>query len=117
MILTPLEYFVKSNIVEHQPGTQHPKLKSDGSGCAQIALQKLQNSCIVDVWKCNFECAKQQTGPKSSQHHYAVGCYTANIHSQFTVIGCVMSATVIKITVAHVTLPKAVLSTVKIFAV
>ena len=76
--------------------------------------------------------------------------YTANIYSQFTVIGCVTCATVIwqwlqsttvkktfndseeyslksiailgcnlcsKIAVAHVKLPKAVLSTVKIFAV
>ena len=77
--------------------------------------------------------------------------HTANIYSQFTVIGCVTCATVFlqwllqattvhmtfndteeyslrsiailgcnmcsQITVAHVTLPKAVLSTVKIFAV
>ena len=77
--------------------------------------------------------------------------YTANIYSQFTVIGCVTCATVIwqwllqattvhmtfndtekyslrsiailgrniysQITVAHVTLPKAVQNTVKIFAV
>ena len=80
-----------------------------------------------------------------------IGQYNANIYSQFTVIGCVICATVIKqqflqamtvqmtfnyteeyglrsiailgcnicsqITVAHVTLPKALLSTVKIFAV
>ena len=77
--------------------------------------------------------------------------YTANIYSQFTVIGCVTYATVIwqllllsetvqitfneteeyslksiailgcnicsQITVVHVTLPKALISTVKIFAV
>ena len=77
--------------------------------------------------------------------------YTANIYSQFTVIGCVTCTTLIwqwllqgmpvhmtfnvtveysfrsiailgcnicsQITVAHVTLPKAVISTVKIFAV
>ena len=83
--------------------------------------------------------------------HVFLSLYTANIYSQFTVIGCVTFPTVIwlrllqplavhmtltdieeyslrlnnvldctiynQITVGNVTLPKAVLSTVKIFAV
>ena len=103
---------------------------------------------IVPVGCPNFDlqcCANEK------EHQYIHKNYTANIYSQFTVIGCVTCATVIwqrlsqtttvhmtftdieecnmrsitilgcniysQITVAHVTLPKAVLNTVKIFAV
>ena len=94
------------------------------------------------TWKIVFE---------RKSHFWHTLMYTANIYSQFTVIGCVACATVIwqqlskvmtvhltfsdteecslrsiailgciicsQIKVAHVTLPKAVLSTIKIFAV
>ena len=101
------------------------------------------------IWKCVFKCLLKSY--LWGLPNISILCYTANIYSQFTVIGCVTFPTVIwqwllqpmtvhmtitdieeyslrsntvldctmynQITVGNVTLPKAVLSTVKIFAV